>query len=131
MTPEGVPDKSDYVEALKTVKVEEFKDIGKIPCARPALLYGIGAAFGLGAIRFLVKRSVPTSANWAVGAFCGVSAIGFELCQMERKQKLDRLRMIVKETDSSPKQRQRDAIKKNIQVIVDQDELDNKKSSSV
>ncbi|KAI8100111.1 uncharacterized protein BX664DRAFT_355455 [Halteromyces radiatus] len=124
MTPDGVPDKSDYVEALKTVKLEEFKDIGKIPCARTSLLYGMGAAFGLGGIRFLIKRSVPTSANWAVASFCGVSVVNFELCQMDRKQKLERLRLIVKETDSSPNQRrQKEAIKKNLQVIVDEDDL--------
>jgi hypothetical protein len=49
---------------------------------------------------------------------------------MERKQKLDRLRLIVKETDSSPKQRQREAIKKNIQVVVDQEGLANTTESS-
>ncbi|CAO3596483.1 unnamed protein product, partial [Absidia cylindrospora] len=61
----GVPDKTDYVEVLKTVKLEEFKDVGKIPCARTSLMYGMGAAFGLGAIRFILKRSVPTATNWA------------------------------------------------------------------
>ncbi|CAO3630000.1 unnamed protein product [Cunninghamella blakesleeana] len=121
MRPEGVPEKSDYVEALKTVKVEDFKDIGKIPCARNSLLYGIGAAFGLGAIRFILKRSVPSAANWAVGSFCGVSVVSFELCQMDRKQKLERLQLIIKETDSSPKQQRlrQEAINKSIQVVID------------
>lgn len=77
----------------------------------------IAAGVTIGAIRFMSKRKllrtwnkteilklkigiVSTSANWAVGTFCGVSAVSFEMCQMERKQKLEKLRMIVKATDS-------------------------------
>lgn len=46
---------------------------------------------------------IPTSANWAVGTFCGVSVVSFEACQMERKQKIEKMRLIVKATDSRPK----------------------------
>jgi hypothetical protein len=46
---------------------------------------------------------IPTSANWAVGTFCGVSIVSFEACQMERKQKIEKMRLIVKATDSKPK----------------------------
>lgn len=28
--------------SIQTVKIEDFKDVNKIPCARNALLYGIG-----------------------------------------------------------------------------------------
>lgn len=59
----------------------------------------------MGAIRFATRRAIPTSANWAVASFCGVSAISFEACQMERRQKMEKLRLIVKATDSSPKNR--------------------------
>jgi hypothetical protein len=47
--------------------------------------------------------SMGTSANWAVGTFVGVSAVSFEMCQMERKNKIEKLKMIVKATDSRPK----------------------------
>lgn len=55
----------------------------------------------MGAIRFASRRAIPTSANWAVASFCGVSAISFEACQMERKQKIEKMKLIVKATDSS------------------------------
>ncbi|ORY98481.1 hypothetical protein BCR43DRAFT_487605 [Syncephalastrum racemosum] len=84
-----------FGEAVKTIRADDFKHIGKIPCARNSLLYGIGAAFGMGGIRFIMKRAVPTAANWAVASFCGVSLVSFELCQMQRRQKLERLHMIV------------------------------------
>ncbi|KAL9553725.1 hypothetical protein MBANPS3_003150 [Mucor bainieri] len=92
-----------FVDALKTVKLEDFKDVNRIPCARNALLYGIVAGVTVGAVRFATKRMIPTSANWAVGTFCGVSVISFEGCQMERRQKIEKMRLIVKATDSSPK----------------------------
>ncbi|KAI8068325.1 hypothetical protein BC940DRAFT_299707 [Gongronella butleri] len=115
---DGVHSKTDYMEALKSVKVEEFKDIGKIPCARTSLLYGMGAAFGIAAIRFITKRNVKSASNWAVGAFCGVSAINFELCQMDRKQKIERLQLIVRESDSNARA---SALRKGIQVVIDDD----------
>lgn len=62
----------------------------------------IGAGITVGALRFVSKRVIPTSANWAVGTFMGVSAISFEACQMERKQKIEKMKLIVKATDSKP-----------------------------
>lgn len=61
---------------------------------------------------------MPTAANWAVGTFCGVSLIAFEMCQMDRKQKTERLHLIIKETNS--RQTVKEQIKKGgLQVIVD------------
>jgi hypothetical protein len=65
----------------------------------------LAAGVTMGAIRFAIRRAIPTSANWAVASFCGVSVISFEACQIERRQKMEKLRLIVKATDSSPKNR--------------------------
>lgn len=67
------------------------------------LIIFIAAGVTIGALRFVSKRTIPTSANWAVATFVGVSAISFEACQMERKQKIEKMRLIVKATDSRPK----------------------------
>lgn len=56
----------------------------------------------VGALRFIRKRSIPTSANWAVASFVGVSAVSFEVCQMDRKHKIEKMKLIVKATDSRP-----------------------------
>ncbi|RCH86274.1 hypothetical protein CU098_006869 [Rhizopus stolonifer] len=93
-------DSPKFTDALKTVKLEDFKDVNKIPCARNALLYGIGAGVAMGMVSFATRRSIPTAANWAVGSFCGVSVVSFEACQWQRKQKLEKMRLIVKATDS-------------------------------
>lgn len=38
-------------KALMTIKMKDFKSIHQKPCARDALLVGIGVGFGLGGIR--------------------------------------------------------------------------------
>ncbi|KAF7722579.1 hypothetical protein EC973_002932 [Apophysomyces ossiformis] len=108
-----------FTDALKTVKMEDFKDLNRIPCARNSLLYGMGAGLGLGSIRYIATSKVPSAANWAVGAFCGVSIIAFEMCQMQRKQKLEKLHMIVKETESRRPPTVVNERKGAFQVVVD------------
>ncbi|KAI7863578.1 hypothetical protein BDF14DRAFT_1885003 [Spinellus fusiger] len=93
-------DTATVTEAFKTVKLEDFKQVAKIPCARNALLYGMGTGVSVGAIRYLMKRKVPTAANWAVVAFCGVSLVSFEMCHLERKSKIEKLHRIIKATDA-------------------------------
>jgi hypothetical protein len=67
------------------------------------LMMWIVAGISVGAVRFATKRALPTSTNWAVATFCGVSIASFEGCQMERRQKIEKLKLIVKATDSRPK----------------------------
>ena len=47
----GRPREVGIIDALKTVKLEEFAEVHKKPCVRDALLTGIGAGFGVGGIR--------------------------------------------------------------------------------
>lgn len=42
------------MDAFKTIKLEDFKDVYKKPCARDALLAGIGAGFGVGGLRAIM-----------------------------------------------------------------------------
>jgi cytochrome c oxidase assembly protein subunit 20 len=40
-------------EAIKTVRLEDFKQVHMYPCVRESLLFGIGSGFGLGGISAL------------------------------------------------------------------------------
>ncbi|KAI8581392.1 hypothetical protein K450DRAFT_232836 [Umbelopsis ramanniana AG] len=91
------PNEPSIKEALKTVKIEDLKNIPQIPCARNSLLYGIGGGAGFGAIRFLARRSVPSAANWAVGSFCAIATISFEMCQMDRRNTVTKLKTKINE----------------------------------
>ncbi|EIE78324.1 hypothetical protein RO3G_03028 [Rhizopus delemar RA 99-880] len=56
-------DSPSFVDALKTIKLEDFKEVNKIPCSRNALLYGMAAGVTIGAIRFMSKRKLLRTWN--------------------------------------------------------------------
>ncbi|KAL7425096.1 hypothetical protein Q5752_000784 [Cryptotrichosporon argae] len=72
----------------------DLSNLGKMPCARQALLYGIGAGAGLGSVRFLGSRNVRAGANWAVAAFTVVASGTHFVCQNARAKELAQMRMI-------------------------------------
>jgi cytochrome c oxidase assembly protein subunit 20 len=46
-------------DAVKTVKLEDFKKVHMYPCVRESLLVGIGSGFGIGGIRALWGGRFP------------------------------------------------------------------------
>lgn len=46
--------KPTLTNALKTVRLEDFKQVHMYPCVRDSLLTGIGAGFGVGGLRALL-----------------------------------------------------------------------------
>lgn len=49
------------VDAIKTVRLEDFKQVHMYPCVRESLLTGIGAGFGIGGLRGIFGGELPTS----------------------------------------------------------------------
>lgn len=47
----GRPENPSLTEGIKTVRIEDFKQVHQYPCVRESLLTGIGGGFGMGAIR--------------------------------------------------------------------------------
>jgi cytochrome c oxidase assembly protein subunit 20 len=41
-------------QAIKTVRIEDFKQVHMYPCVRESLMMGIGGAFGVGGLRALL-----------------------------------------------------------------------------
>ena len=50
----GKSKETHLFDAIKTVRVNELKEVHKKPCARDALLTGIGAGFGIGGLRAIM-----------------------------------------------------------------------------
>lgn len=42
------------IDAVKTIRLKDFKDVHKKPCARDAFLAGFSAGFGVGGIRAII-----------------------------------------------------------------------------
>ncbi len=59
----GRPKEAGLLDAIKTVRIDEFKEVHKKPCARDALLTGIGAGFGIGGLRAIMGGNYYTPVN--------------------------------------------------------------------
>ncbi|KAL8708022.1 MAG: hypothetical protein Q9220_007018 [cf. Caloplaca sp. 1 TL-2023] len=83
----GRPAQAGIVDALKMIRLSDFREVHKKPCTREGFLTGIGAAFGVGGIRAILGEPAPvfTACSWAVGAFAFGSFAMHEFCQRKRK----------------------------------------------
>ncbi|KAI4089880.1 MAG: hypothetical protein LQ348_001719 [Seirophora lacunosa] len=72
-------------EALKSIQLEDFKEVHKKPCTREGFLTGIGAGFGIGGVRAILGAPIFTACSWAVGAFVFGSFAMHEYCQQKRR----------------------------------------------
>lgn len=52
--PRGPPASAGITDALKSIKIDDFKAVHKKPCTREGFLTGIGAGFGIGGIRAIL-----------------------------------------------------------------------------
>lgn len=48
------PTNAGIVEGLKSIRLEDFKEVHKKPCTREGFLTGIGIGFGVGGIRAIL-----------------------------------------------------------------------------
>jgi cytochrome c oxidase assembly protein subunit 20 len=72
-----------------------LKDVHKIPCAREALLYGMGVGAVVGLTRYTVKRKVMTGCNYAVVSFAIVSSLSWEYCRWRLKKQRQEIKTAV------------------------------------
>ncbi|KAE8267071.1 hypothetical protein A4X09_0g5278 [Tilletia walkeri] len=92
--------KIDDGEALKAAvsklsPVDDFKNLGKVPCARSSLLTGMATAAGVIGVTAIAGRGLRKSLNWGVGSFCFVSIASWEICRRQRKAEHNRMKMMV------------------------------------
>ncbi|KAI9731420.1 MAG: hypothetical protein M1818_007810 [Claussenomyces sp. TS43310] len=79
------PEVPSLNEAIKTVRLGDFRQVYMYPCVRDSLLTGIGGAFAVGGIRGLMGTPVMKACNWAVGTFCFLGIGSYEFCLQKRK----------------------------------------------
>ncbi|KAI9011134.1 hypothetical protein BC832DRAFT_529413, partial [Gaertneriomyces semiglobifer] len=76
----------------------KLENVAKTPCARQALLYGIGAGVALAATRFLATRRLLSSGNWGFASFGAVSMLSWEFCRYQRRVVQEQLDAMAAET---------------------------------
>ncbi|GBB94698.1 hypothetical protein RclHR1_00240046 [Rhizophagus clarus] len=114
---ESTAKENQFMAVLKNLNWNDFKNIGKIPCARKSFLYGIGGGTTIGALRFLQKGNVLSASNWAVGSFCMISIGTWEYCRYIRQLQKDKLKIVVEQINElNRKKAQDEATEKTKQV---------------
>ncbi|KAL2752066.1 hypothetical protein ACRALDRAFT_2030303 [Sodiomyces alcalophilus JCM 7366] len=109
------PDSPTIRDAVKTIKAEDFLNVGKVPCARNGYIYGIMIGGLVGGFKFIMKAPVPKVANWAVGSTIAGAAASFEWCQYRRRQERVRMQRAVEVFQHSMKEKQREAEAKRLE----------------
>ncbi|KAK4997329.1 hypothetical protein LTR66_003231 [Elasticomyces elasticus] len=98
-----------FIDVVKGIKLEEFKEVHKKPCVRDALMVGIGTGFAAGGIRAIFGMSIARASNWAAGTFC-IGAMGmYQYCLYQRqyeKEGMKRAVEIINRKDLDKKQRE-------------------------
>ncbi|TVY80626.1 Cytochrome c oxidase protein [Lachnellula suecica] len=129
----GRPQNPKLSEAVKTVRIEDFKQVHMYPCVRESLLTGIGGGFGVGAVRAIWgrSRSIPKAANWAVGTFVFLSLGSYEFCQYRRMLEKSHMKRAVEIIDKKKAQKEAEAKAKREERrrLHEEKELEAKKSS--
>lgn len=100
---------ANVLDALKSVRLTDFKEVHRKPCVRDALLPGIGAGFVMGGIRAIMGGQIFTACTWAVGSFCVGSAAMYEFCQRRRKLEREGMQRVVEVVDRKKSERLKQA----------------------
>ncbi|KAH7370120.1 hypothetical protein BKA65DRAFT_487709 [Rhexocercosporidium sp. MPI-PUGE-AT-0058] len=95
----GQKEAPTLASAIKTVRVQDFKQVHMYPCVRESLLMGIGGAFGVGGVRALWGAPIPKAANWAVGTFVFASFANYEFCLYRRRLERQHMKRAVEIID--------------------------------
>ncbi|KAF8158059.1 hypothetical protein B0H34DRAFT_797477 [Crassisporium funariophilum] len=90
--------------------LESAKHVTELPCARNALLAGIGSGAGVGVIRG-VSAGPMMAGNWAIAAFTLVSLGSWHVCQ---KQFADERRRLTQVIETMPKRTLKDGSDKKL-----------------
>ncbi|KAI0129158.1 hypothetical protein BJ170DRAFT_362103 [Xylariales sp. AK1849] len=93
------PARPTITDAAKSIKSEDWLEVGQIPCARQGWMTGIGAGAVVGAGRYIMGARIPKAANWAAGTFMLGSIIQFEVCQYARAQERAAMARVVEVID--------------------------------
>ncbi|EON66963.1 hypothetical protein W97_06079 [Coniosporium apollinis CBS 100218] len=94
------------IDALKSIRVEDFRELHKKPCVRDALLTGIGSGFAIGGTTAIFGKPLWRACNWAVGSFAAGSFFMYQYCLIRRQLEKDGMKRIVEVRDQKKAERE-------------------------
>lgn len=69
-----------YIDAVRSLGPEYYTNFHKRPCVRDSQLQGIAAGFVGGSLAGVLGKPVWLASNWAVGTWCAVSVVSYQVC---------------------------------------------------
>lgn len=89
----GRPKEAGVVDALKSIKPEDFFEVHKKPCVRESLLTGIGSAFAVGSVRAVLGGTMLMLASTTMDRLLirGLDSIHTQSMQLGRGDVLSRV----------------------------------------
>nr|CAG8457982.1 15822_t:CDS:10 [Entrophospora candida] len=93
---EAAPNPADHKKSINdnmNLTIEDFKNIGKIPCARDSFLYGVSGGIGVGAFKYYLQKL----SNWAFGAFSLIAIGSWETCRYKKAKEFKNIKVILKQ----------------------------------
>ncbi|CAG7852784.1 Cytochrome c oxidase protein 20, mitochondrial {ECO:0000256/PIRNR:PIRNR007871} [Serendipita indica DSM 11827] len=100
---------SEWWQAAKTIRPDDFRNIEQVPCARQSLMYGIAGGTAIGCTRYLTSNPRIAS-NWAVASFVLISAFSWRRCRSIQTSQMEQMRAVKEQL--AEKARRRSAIRK-------------------
>ncbi|KAI5842528.1 hypothetical protein DFP73DRAFT_595888 [Morchella snyderi] len=116
------PAQATLTDAVKSISMEDFKNVHMQPCVRNSLLYGIGTGFAFGGLRLVLGASVPRAANWAAGTFAGASLMTYEFCQFRRHREKAGMQRAIEIIDRRKAEREKQMAEKKEKLRIEREE---------
>lgn len=85
--------KPTFMKVVKSIGVDDFKNINQIACLRNALFSGLGIGVITGGILAASTRNGRRAVNWGFGAFIAGSVFSWQQCRTRMHHSKMRIRM--------------------------------------
>ncbi|KAF1839632.1 hypothetical protein BDW02DRAFT_563697 [Decorospora gaudefroyi] len=75
-----------YFDVVRGLGPEYYLNFHKRPCIRDSQLQALTAGFAGGSLAAIIGKPVAAASNWAVGTWCCVTVVSYQVCQYYRSK---------------------------------------------
>ena len=78
-------DESDFIKVLSSLKLDDFINVGSMPCATKSLITGLAFGLPVGLFRFLISKKWRSAGNWGMMTWAFAGSINYQYCIFQRR----------------------------------------------
>lgn len=76
---------SDLGKVLSSLTLNDFLNIGAMPCAKKSIMAGLACGVPVGFIRYLISKRWRSAGNWAFMTWAFTGSISYQYCIYQRR----------------------------------------------